>query len=118
MSAVQPSAFNCEGGLILNRSTFMMQPGEALELRNFEPDIEGGYRRINGFSKYVSAVVPHTSSTSEKVLMVATFGSNVLEEQVYLVQLPVVLLGQVGIAAGPAQVSITLNALTLTAQIR
>ena len=78
MSAVQPSAFNCEGGLILNRSTFMMQPGEALELRNFEPDIEGGYRRINGFSKYVSAVVPHTSSTSEKVLMVATFGSNVL----------------------------------------
>ena len=110
MSAVQPSAFNCEGGLILNRSTFMMQPGEALELRNFEPDIEGGYRRINGFSKYVSAVVPHTSSSSEKVLMV--------EEQVYLVQLPVVLLGQVGIAAGPAQVSITLNALTLTAQIR
>ena len=78
MSAVQPSAFNCEGGLILNRSTFMMQPGEALELRNFEPDIEGGYRRINGFSKYVSAVVPHTSSSSEKVLMVATFGSNVL----------------------------------------
>ena len=78
MSTVQPSAFNCEGGLILNRSTFMMQPGEALELRNFEPDIEGGYRRINGFSKYVSAVVPHTSSTSEKVLMVATFGSNVL----------------------------------------
>ena len=78
MSTTQPSAFNCEGGLILNRSTFMMQPGEALELRNFEPDIEGGYRRINGFSKYVSAVVPHTSSSSEKVLMVATFGSNVL----------------------------------------
>ena len=36
-----------------------MQPGEALELRNFEPDIQGGYRRINGFSKYVSAIVPH-----------------------------------------------------------
>ena len=35
-----------------------MEPGEALELRNFEPDIEGGYRRINGFSKYVSAIVP------------------------------------------------------------
>ena len=43
MSAVQPNAFNCEGGLILNRSTFLMQPGEALELRNFEPDIEGGH---------------------------------------------------------------------------
>jgi hypothetical protein len=73
-----PSAFNCEGGLVLNKSTFMMQPGEALELRNFEPAVEGGYRRINGFSKYVSAVVPFTSSSAEKVLMVATFGDVVL----------------------------------------
>ena len=77
-SQVAPVAFNCQGGLVLNRSTFMMQPGEALELQNFEPDIEGGYRRINGFSKYVSAVVPYTSSASEKVLMVATFGDYVL----------------------------------------
>jgi len=77
-SQTVPSAFNCEGGLVLNKSTFMMQPGQALELRNFEPDIEGGYRRINGFSKYVSAVVPFTSSSAEKVLMVATFGDVVL----------------------------------------
>ena len=78
LSQVQPTAFNCQGGLVLNRSTFMMQPGEALELQNFEPDIEGGYRRINGFSKYVSAVVPQTSSSSEKILMVATFGDLVV----------------------------------------
>ena len=78
LSQTVPSAFNCEGGLVLNKSTFMMQPGEALELENFEPDIEGGYRRINGFSKYVTAVVPQTSSASEKVLMVATFGDVVL----------------------------------------
>jgi hypothetical protein len=78
LSRVQPIAFNCEGGLILNRSTFMMQPGEALELENFEPDIEGGYRRINGFSKYVTAVVPQTSDSSEKVSMVATFADVVL----------------------------------------
>jgi len=77
-SQVTPSAFNCEGGLVLNKSTFMMQPGEALELENFEPDVSGGYRRINGFSKYVTAIVPQTSSASEKVLMVATFGSLVL----------------------------------------
>ena len=77
-SQVQPVAFNCEGGLVLNKSTFMMQPGEALELENFEPDIEGGYRRISGFSKYVTAIVPQTSSSSEKVLMVATFGDVVL----------------------------------------
>ena len=78
LSQVQPTAFNCQGGLVLNRSTFMMQPGEALELQNFEPDIEGGYRRINGFSKYVNAVVPQTSSANEKVLMVATFGDLVV----------------------------------------
>jgi len=77
-SQLQPAAFNCEGGLVLNKSTFLMEPGEALELRNFEPDIEGGYRRINGFSKYVSAIVPVTSSASEKVLMVASFADVVL----------------------------------------
>jgi len=77
-SQTNPAAFNCEGGLVLNKSTFLMQPGEALELRNFEPDIEGGYRRINGFSKYVSAVVPSTSSETEKVLMVASFADVVL----------------------------------------
>jgi len=77
-SQTVPSAFNCEGGLVLNKSTFMMQPGEALELENFEPDVSGGYRRINGYSKYVTAVVPQTASASEKVLMVATFGSVVL----------------------------------------
>ena len=78
LSQVAALPFNCEGGLVLNKSTFMMQPGEALELENFEPDIEGGYRRINGFSKYVTAVVPQTASSTEKVLMVATFGSKVL----------------------------------------
>jgi len=77
-SQVQPVAFNCEGGLILNRSNFIMQPGEALELENFEPDISGGYRRINGFRKYVNAVVPHTSSTSESLLMTAKFANKII----------------------------------------
>ena len=78
LSQEQPTAFNCQGGLVLNRSTFMMQPGEALELQNFEPDIEGGYRRINGFRKFVNHVVPYTSADSEKVLMTAFFNNNVL----------------------------------------
>ena len=77
-SQVEPASFNCEGGLILNRSTFMMQPGEALELENFEPDIQGGYRRISGFKKYANHVVPYTTADSEKVLMVADFSSNIL----------------------------------------
>ena len=75
---VQPSAFVCEGGLIKSRSTFIMQPGQALELQNFEPDIEGGYKRINGFRKYVNHIVPQTSSSSEKVLMTATFANKII----------------------------------------
>ena len=56
--------FSCEGGLVLNQSTLTMKPGQALELLNFEPDIEGGYRRISGFSKYVNAIVPQTSAST------------------------------------------------------
>ena len=72
-SGTQPFSFNCEGGLVLNRSTFIMQPGQALELTNFEPDIEGGYKRINGFKKHINQVVPFTADTTEAVLMVALF---------------------------------------------
>jgi hypothetical protein len=75
-SGLSPFYFACEGGLILNRSTFAMQPGMALELENFEPDVGGGYRRINGFQKWNSNVVPQTSSSSESVLMSAFFEGN------------------------------------------
>ena len=78
MAETVPFAFNCEGGLVLNRSTFIMQPGQALELTNFEPDIEGGYKRINGFQPHVHQIVPQTSSSSEAVLMVALFNNFVL----------------------------------------
>ena len=77
-SQVQPAAFNCQGGLVLNRSTFMMQPGEALVLENFEPDVEGGYRRINGYRKYVNHIIPQTNSSSEKVIGVASFANKVI----------------------------------------
>jgi len=77
-SQTTPTAFVCEGGLVKSRSTFIMQPGQALELLNFEPDIEGGYRRINGFRKFVNHVVPYTSADSEKVLMTAFFNNNIL----------------------------------------
>jgi hypothetical protein len=77
-STLQPAAFNCEGGLVLNRSAFLMQPGEALVLQNFEPDVEGGYRRINGFRKYVNHIVPQTNNSSEKILMSAIFADRVV----------------------------------------
>ena len=77
-SELEGAAFNCEGGLVKNRSTFLMQPGEALVLENFEPDTEGGYRRINGHRKHVNQIIPQTSSSGEKVLMVANFANKIL----------------------------------------
>lgn len=49
------------GGLITNISPLQQgikAPGSARSLINFEPSIEGGYRRILGYSKYDEAYVP------------------------------------------------------------
>ena len=73
-SGVQPLQFSCEGGLVLNRSAFTLEPGMALELTNFESDINGGYRRINGFEKWNTSLVPYSNLSSEAVLMAASYG--------------------------------------------
>ena len=78
LSQTQPFSFSCEGGLVLNQPTFNMQPGQALELQNFEPDINGGYRRIDGFKKYINHIVPQTAASTEKVLMIAEFANKVV----------------------------------------
>jgi len=78
LQGVSPLSFNCEGGLVLNRSTFIMQPGQALELENFEPDVGGGYKRLLGFRPYVLQIVPETTISSEAVLLSTKFNSFVL----------------------------------------
>jgi len=55
-----------------------MQPGQALQLENFEPDIEGGYKRIQGYQKHVKQIVPHTSSADEELLMVVNFANKIV----------------------------------------
>ena len=70
-AGLNPFIFPCQGGLVLNRSTFTMQPGQAFELQNFEPDIKGGYRRINGYIKWNTNIVPQSASSTEKVLLSA-----------------------------------------------
>ena len=50
-----------QGGLITNMSPLQQGiniPGSARILKNFEPSIEGGYRRILGFNKYDSNIIP------------------------------------------------------------
>lgn len=49
------------GGLVTNMSPLQQginMPGSARILRNFEPSIEGGYRRIEGYDKYDSNLIP------------------------------------------------------------
>lgn len=77
-SGLSPFVFACQGGLVLDQSTFVMQPGMALELENFEPDVQGGYRRISGYNKWTSEVVPYTASATEPVLMTAYFEGDIL----------------------------------------
>ena len=77
-SGLSPLMFPVGGGLILNKSNFVVPPGAALELENFEPDTAGGYRRINGYEKWASAIVPFTTAETEPVLMSALFGNEVI----------------------------------------
>jgi len=72
-SLIAPYTASCGGGLILNKDVYNMQPGEALQLTNFEPSVEGGYRRINGTTKYNSTIIPQVSSSAERVQMTAIF---------------------------------------------
>lgn len=77
-SGLSPYVFACEGGLILDQSTFAITPGSALELENFEPAVTGGYRRISGYEKWNSNIVPQDTSSTEKVLMSAYFNASVI----------------------------------------
>jgi len=62
----QPYALACEGGLDKSSSSFelLRRPGAATLLENFEVDIAGGYRRINGYSIFGddSAANPSTDN--------------------------------------------------------
>lgn len=53
--------FQFKGGLVTNLSPLqqgVQSPGSARILRNFEPAVSGGYRRIEGYEKYSTSFVP------------------------------------------------------------
>jgi len=77
-SIISPFVVRLGGGLVLDRDTFSIPPGAATQLQNFEPDIKGGYRRINGFTKYDSNQVGGSSGT---ILGVAIYKDQVIAAQ-------------------------------------
>ena len=68
MARSQPFTVACAGGLVTSANSIdlLRTPGVATVLQNFEVSIEGGYRRINGFSKFGagSSVQPTGSTTT------------------------------------------------------
>ena len=79
MARSQPFTISCDGGLIntSNSLELLKTPGFATKLKNFEVNISGGYRRINGFTKFggTSAAKPNTT---EKVLGIFVYGDGVI----------------------------------------
>ena len=73
-SQISPFVVRLKGGLVLDKSTFEYDPGEAQLLQNFEPSIKGGYRRINGTQKSTSNEI----SGSGNVLGITTLGSTII----------------------------------------
>jgi len=86
MPVSQPYAIACDGGLDVSASPFELikRPGFAKELSNFEVDVSGGYRRINGFTAFGGSNAARPNST-EPILglhvyadgVVASSGTNI-----------------------------------------
>jgi hypothetical protein len=77
--ATQPYALACEGGLDKASSAFelLRRPGAARRLRNFEVDVAGGYRRINGFSAFGGASAANPS-TDDDILGLHVYADGVI----------------------------------------
>ena len=82
--AEQGVSVTCEGGLDLvgTTHTLFRTPGVATTLENYESSIHGGYRRINGFTKFGSNTPDNTSTNIEGIHtyakgVVACQGSNI-----------------------------------------
>ena len=63
-SEIKPVVVSLGGGLILDRDDLSLPPGAAITLQNFEPSVQGGYRRLSGTAKWNSNQV----NGSEKLL--------------------------------------------------
>ena len=82
--AEQGISINCEGGLDLVSSTALLfrTPGVAQRLNNFESSIHGGYRRVNGYTKFGSNQPTGSNAQIEGLFryakgVVACAGSNI-----------------------------------------
>ncbi|OIR02623.1 hypothetical protein GALL_153370 [mine drainage metagenome] len=62
--AVQTEAFPLQGGLDLVSPALSLAPGNLIDSVNFEPDINGGYRRMYGFERLDGRTAPSAATYS------------------------------------------------------
>ena len=72
----QAFGFSCKGGLNTNLNQFelLTTPGAATELKNFEVDSDGGYRRINGYTAFGDT----RPNSSNRLLGLAVYGDGLI----------------------------------------
>ena len=64
-----------QGGLITNLAPYQQgqqAPGSARILRNFEPSVFGGYRRVEGYSKFDTAAIPNVTADVDGAVTAST----------------------------------------------
>lgn len=71
---LQSKFVRAEGGLNESRNIISIAEGEAVILENYEPDIQGGYARIQGFAKYDANQV----GTGGNIIGISVFSSGVI----------------------------------------
>ena len=121
MDAWQTYPVEFRGGLITNLSPLQQginAPGSARILRNFEPSVEGGYRRIEGYDKYDSNIIPpygapvvHGDSQSGTTLIIAAIHTTPVAGDTLEI---VGVTGTYTIASGGVTYDATNNRATLT----
>ena len=80
MARSQPFTVACEGGLVTasNQVDLLRRPGVATELENFEVAIEGGYRRISGFTKFGESSATQPTGGATTILGVFAYADGVI----------------------------------------
>ena len=80
MARSQPFTVACEGGLVTasNQIDLLRRPGVATELENFEVAIEGGYRRISGFTKFGGGSATQPTGGATTILGVFAYADGVI----------------------------------------
>ena len=80
MATSQPYTVACAGGLVKasNQIDLLKTPGAAIDLRNFEVSIKGGYRRISGFTRLGVGSAAQVSGSTDTIHGVIPYGDGVI----------------------------------------